>query len=191
MLNFSSAVSFAAYDLFSGVSNSNCAASGYPTSWALYCKESFTDEYWAPVDSRTNVSTPTSTSSSYSLSAGSAGFALVDTYPVYSSLSVGTPVSTCKFVFSATAGGGDMNLGELRFYNEAGDLNEGLVTAATDPGGLNSYSWNAPDKVYDGYLNSNCWNDVNVDENVATSYAAARPDALPAPSDRARCTSDC
>ena len=187
MLNFSSAVSFAAYDLFSGVSNSNCAASGYPTSWALYCKESFTDEYWAPMDTRTNVSTPTSGGSSYSLSAGSAGFALVDTYPVYSSLSVGTPVSTCKFVFSATVGGGDMNLGEIKFYDSDG-VDEGLVTAATNPGGLNSY---APDKVHDGYLNSNCWNDVNVDENVANSYAAARPDALPAPSDRARCTSDC
>ena len=188
MLNFSSAVSLVAYDLFSGSVNSNCPTSGYPTSWALYCKESFTDEYWAPMDTRTNVSTPTSGGSSYSLSAGSAGFALVDTYPVYSSLSVGTPVSTCKFVFSATVGGGDMNLGELRFYNEAGDLNEGLVTAATNPGGLNSY---APDKVYDGYLNSNCWDDENLNENVANSYAAARPDALPAPSDRARCTSDC
>ena len=97
------------------------------------------------------------------------------------------PYEACKFVFNST-GSSAVNVGEVRFYNEAGDLFEGLVTAATNPGGLNSY---APDKVYDGYLNSNCWNDVNVDENVATSYAAARPDALPAPSDRARCTSDC
>ena len=187
MLNFSSAVSLVAYDLFSGSVNSNCPTSGYPTSWALYCKESFTDEYWAPMDTRTNVSTPTSGGSSYSLSAGSAGFALVDTYPVYSSLSVGTPVSTCKFVFSATAGGGDVNLGEIKFHDSDG-VDEGLVTDATNPGGLNTYGTSY---VHDGNLNNFCWNDRNFDENVATSYAAARPDALPTPSDRAPCTSDC
>ena len=69
-LAFSSAVTFAAYDLFSGRTDDYCPPAGYPTSWQLFCKASTADAHWSLVDTRTNVTAPASAKSSYSLSAG-------------------------------------------------------------------------------------------------------------------------
>lgn len=68
--------------------------------------------------------------------------------------------TACRFVFGATAGGDYSNLGEVRFYDAAGQLLEGVVASASNPGGSSRSNNYAPSKIFDALL-TKCWNDQN------------------------------
>ena len=141
VLNFSSALTFAAYDLYTGGTGGSCPQTGYPTAWKMLCKESYSDPYWSILDSRSGVVVPTAYATSYGWEAREAAFALAGTYPQYGTASYGTALSTCKFVFTATSGGTFLNVDEIRLYDAAGDLMVGALQAAENPGGYQSVSY--------------------------------------------------
>ena len=120
VLNFSSALTFAAYDLYTGGTDGSCPQTGYPTAWKMLCKESYSDPYWSILDSRSGVVVPTAYATSYGWEAREAAFALTGTYPQYAAIAVGSNVSMCKWVFQATSGGTFPNVGDLEVYDVAG-----------------------------------------------------------------------
>ena len=61
VVTFSSASTFAAYDLWTGESSS-CKTGGEVTSWTLHCRESESGAPWALVDERVDVTPPPTSS---------------------------------------------------------------------------------------------------------------------------------
>jgi hypothetical protein len=143
-LDFSSESAIAAYDLYTNHENGDKD----PTAWSVYCKM-VGAAAWSLMETR-SVTPPSSRKTSYGVSGGLSGnaFSWASVYPTMGPmLAVGSALSSCKFVFSATVGTGvgeNLKLAEVRLFDMYGDrANVMTDSGTTNPGGktgANSYS---------------------------------------------------
>ena len=73
----------------------------------------------------------------------------------------GPPYIGCRWTFTDASGSGYVNLGEVRFFDAAGDFLD-VITTVANPGGTPGGDYNA-ERVIDGITRSNskCWRDTS------------------------------